>query len=192
LGSRIVVLQGSPRKDGNTAALAGWFAQGARSGGSKVETIETAFLKYKSTGCTACRACQRSAGYRCVIDDGASPVLAKMAASDVIAIATPLLFYQPSAQLKLVYDRMFSLYKWNNENDTFATPLKGKTLVLIASAYEELGLKTLEKPFRMIAEYTGMKFRSLLVRNAGVSGGLKGSSSVRAKAIKLGKLCARV
>jgi hypothetical protein len=92
-----------------------------------------------------------------------------------------------SAQLKLVFDRMFSLYKWNNLTNTFKSPLKGKTLVLLASAYEDVGLGALEKPFRLTAEYTGMKFQSLLVANAGVSGQVKNKRGIREKVVALGK-----
>lgn len=184
-------MQGSPKKEGNTAALAGWFADGARSEGADVEIVNTAYLKYGSTGCVSCRACQRTEKYECAIDDAARPVLAGMARSDVIVMATPLYFFAASAQLKVIVDRMFSLYKWNNETGEFTTPLRGKSLVLIASAYEADGLKELEKPFRMTADYTGMKFKSLLVSNAGVSGDIKGNAVVRGKAIELGKRCAK-
>jgi multimeric flavodoxin WrbA len=93
-----------------------------------------------------------------------------MCKADVIAMATPLYFFGPSAQLKVIFDRMFSLYKWDNEAGTMQTSLRGKTLVLIASAFEDKGLEALEKPFAMTAEYTGMTFKSLLITNAGVSG----------------------
>ena len=184
---KILVLSGSPKKDGNTANLVNWFAEGARSKGAKVEIVQTAFLKYKSFGCTSCRSCQKSEKYECVIDDEAKPILAKMAKVDVIVMATPLYFYGPSAQLKLIFDRMFSLYKWDNEADTMKTPLKGKTFVLIASAYEDIGLDSLERPFSLTAEYTSMKFKSLLIPNAGESGDIKDKTNIKERAIALGK-----
>ncbi|MFA4991395.1 MAG: flavodoxin family protein [Candidatus Omnitrophota bacterium] len=191
MAKKILILSGSPKKDGNTAILVNWFAYGARSKGAEVEIIQTAFLKYKSFGCTSCRACQKIKKYECVIDDEARPVLAKMVKVDVIVMATPLYFYGASAQLKLVFDRMFSLYKWDNEADTMTTPLKGKTFVLIASAFEDIGLDALEKPFSLTADYTGMKFESLLIPNAGESGDIKDKKYIRDKAIALGKRAAR-
>jgi multimeric flavodoxin WrbA len=187
MAKKILILSASPKKDGNTAVLVDWFTEGARSKGAEVETVRTAFLKYKSFGCTSCRGCQKLDKYECVIDDEAKPVLAKMAEVDVIVMATPLYFFAMSAQLKLVFDRMFSLYKWDNQAGTMETPLKGKTLVLIASAYEEAGLDALEKPFALTAGYTGMKFESLLVPNAGVSGDVRNKPEIRAKAVALGK-----
>ncbi|MDD5130973.1 MAG: hypothetical protein PHS66_08025, partial [Candidatus Omnitrophica bacterium] len=88
--------------------------------------------------------------------------------------------------LKLIMDRMFSLYKWDNKANTMTTPLEGKTLVLLASAFEDIGLDTLEKSFAITADYSGMKFESLLVANAGESGEIKKLKSARKKAIALG------
>jgi multimeric flavodoxin WrbA len=188
---RILVLSASPVRDGNTTALVDWFAEGARSNGARVEIVATAFLKYKTTGCTSCRRCQTIKEYACVIKDEASPVLAKMAGADVIVMATPLYFFGASAQLKLIMDRMFSLYKWDNAAGTMTTPLKGKKLVLIASAYEDIGLDALEKPFVLTADYSGMDFVSLLVPNAGESGDVKTQAAVREKAVALGRRMAQ-
>ncbi len=184
---KIIILSGSPKKNGNTATLVDWFAEGARSKGARVEIVRAASLKFKSAGCTSCRSCQKLDKYECVIDDEARPVLAGMAGADVIVMATPLYFFSASAQLKLVFDRMFSLYKWDNKAGTMKTPLTGKTLVLIASAFEDVGLDALQKPFALTAKYTGMKFASLLVPNAGVSGDIKKKPGIRAKAIALGR-----
>ena len=187
MAKKILILSGSPQKDGNTVTLVNWFVEGARLKKAELEIVPTAYLKYKSNGCTSCRSCQKLATYECVIDDEAKPVLAKMANVDVIVMATPLYFYGPSAQLKLVFDRMFSLYKWDNKTGTTQTPLKGKTFVLLASAYEDIGLDALLKPFALTADYTGMKFESLLVPNAGESGDIKKKTGIREKAIELGK-----
>lgn len=187
MSKQILMLSGSPKKNGNTAALVEWFTEGALSKGARVELIHTAFLQYKFPGCTSCRLCQKEEAYGCVIEDDAALVLAKMAAADVIVMATPLYFFAASAQLKVVIDRMFSLYKWDNAAGTMKTALKGKTLVLLASAYEDVGLDALEKPFSLTAEYTGMKFESLLVPDAGVSGDIRKKPSAREKAASLGK-----
>ncbi|MCX5715162.1 MAG: flavodoxin family protein [Candidatus Omnitrophica bacterium] len=184
---KILVLSGSPKKNGNTASLVRWFIAGARSKGARVTLVHTASLKYKSYGCTSCRACQKLQSYECVISDEASPIIKRMAKEDVIVFATPLYFFGASAQLKLVFDRMFSLYKWDNQTGEIATPLKGKMLVLIASAFENVGLDALEMPFKLTADYTGMKFESLLVPNAGISGDIKNNASIRNKAMLLGK-----
>ncbi|MCX5634522.1 MAG: flavodoxin family protein [Planctomycetota bacterium] len=184
---KILILNGSPKTDGNTAAMVEWFSQGAREKGADVEIVRTAYLKYKTLGCISCRKCQTIDKYECGIDDDAKPVLAKMAEVDVIVMATPLYFFGASAQLKLIFDRMFSLYKWDNDAGTMQTPLIGKTLVLLASAFEDVGLDALEKPFALTAEYSGMKFESILAANAGESGEIaKKRPDLREKVMSLG------
>src|SRR5271157_2504162 len=182
MNKSVLIVNGSPKKNGNTAALIEWFSEGAISAGARVEIVQAAFLKYKSSGCVSCRKCQAVREYECSIDDDAKEVLKKMAKADIIVMATPLYFYGPSSQLKQIFDRMFSLYKWDNEAGTMKTPLKGKTLLLLASAYEDIGLDALEKPFKLTADYTGMKFASLLVPNAGVSGAVKNREDIKSKA----------
>ncbi|MEI7751650.1 MAG: flavodoxin family protein [Candidatus Omnitrophota bacterium] len=184
---KILILSGSPKKNGNTAALVKWFTEGAVSKGAKVELIHIAFFQYKFPGCTSCRLCQKQEAYECVIDDDANLALRKMASADVIVMATPLYFFAASAQLKIIIDRMFSLYKWDNAAGTMKTVLNRKTLVLLASAYEDVGLDALEKPFALTAKYTGMKFKSLLVPNAGESGGIRKKAGACKKAVAFGR-----
>lgn len=182
----ILIINGSPKRDGNTAALVEWFADGARSEDAQVEIVQAASLKLKAAGCTSCRACQTIKEYRCVIDDDAAPVLAKMVGADAIVMASPLYFFAASAQLKAVVDRMFSLYKWDNEKGTMQTPLAGKTFVFLGSAYEDIGLDAMEKPFVLTAQYTGMPYESLLVPDAGVSGDIRQKKGICEKAVALG------
>jgi len=183
----ILIINGSHKKNGNTSILVNAFAKGARSGGARIEIVHAAFLRNKANGCTSCRKCQEQKAYGCVIDDGASAVIQKMTKAGVIVFATPLYFYGASAQLKSVIDRMFSLYHWDNETNAMETVLKGKILALIGSAYEDIGLDALEMPFRLTADYTGVKFRSLLVPNAGESGDLKHRADILRKAEAFGK-----
>jgi len=188
MSKKLLIINGSPRKNGNTALLVDWFARGAASKGADISIVNAAFLKPKVSGCNSCRKCQKIKEYKCVINDGATKVLSGMAEADVIVMATPLFYYSVSAQLKAIIDRMFSLYKWDNNVDTFESPLKGKTLVLLASAYEDIGLDALEKPFKLTADYTNMKFHSLLVPNAGESGEIIKVKGIEEKAGRMGEL----
>lgn len=192
--NKILVINGSPKKDGNTAMLVGWFSEEARARGARVKVVRAASLKSRVNGCTSCRACQKSAKYECVINDDVKVTLKEMQKADVIVFATPLYFYGPSAQLKLIIDRMFSLYKWDNKTDTFTSPMRGKAMGLILSAYENIGLKIVEESFKLIADYSGMSFRSLLVPDARESGEVKDIKGIRgrvkkfAQGLKTGKI----
>jgi multimeric flavodoxin WrbA len=180
---KILILNGSPKKNGNTAKLVTWFAEGARSKGADVRIIRASLLKDKGKGCASCRACQKKKEYACVINDDVTGILKIMAKADVIVFATPLYFYGPSAQLKAIIDRMFSLYKWDNTTDTFGSPMRGKTMALLLSAYEDIGLEIVEKSFKLIADYSEMQFKSLLVPNARESGEIVKIKGIRKKVI---------
>jgi hypothetical protein len=82
---------------------------------------------------------------------------------------------------------MFSLYKGDNAAGTMRAALKGKTFALIASAYEGEGLDSLEKPFRMTADYTGMQYAAHLVPFAGVSRHIADDPSAKLEAIAFGE-----
>lgn len=180
---KVVVISGSSKKDGNTAALIEWFCEGIRPTGAVSEVINAAGLEGKA-GCISCRSCQKKEAYGCVLKDGFSSAIGKMIEADVIIMATPLYFFSASSQIKGVFDRMFSLYKWDNDAGTMKTVLKGKTFCVLASAYEDIGLDALEMPFKLTADYSAMKYASLLIPNAGVSGTIRKMPGIREKVIE--------
>ena len=57
---KVLILNGSPRAKSNSVALAEAFAEGARSAGHDVETVNVA--KLKVTGCLACEYCHTVGG----------------------------------------------------------------------------------------------------------------------------------
>ncbi len=103
MSKRILILSGSPRKNGNSAALCQAFARGATENGHQVETVYLRDLKIGY--CRACYHCQKSGGI-CVIKDDMSEILKKIHAADVIVMASPVYFYSINAQMKTLIDRM--------------------------------------------------------------------------------------
>lgn len=164
MAKKIVVLCGSPRKKGNTNTIVKWFAEGAREAGAKVKIIDVAHLKYKANGCIACMGCKKWDKYQCVIEDEATPILASLPRYDVIVFATPVYFFGPTAQLKLILDRMYSLFKYDEKTGEFVHQLGGKTFALIATAGgpRESCLNPLEKTFSEIARLTGLELKCLV------------------------------
>jgi len=120
---KMMILCGSPREKGNTVTVVRWVAAAAREGGADVEIVVADKLTYKAYGCTGCMSCQNSDTFRCVIGDDASEVIARIPEQDVLVFATPVYFMGFSAQLKLVIDRMFSLFKIHPESIDYAPSL---------------------------------------------------------------------
>lgn len=101
MSKKVLILSGSPRKNGNSDLLCDQFATGAAEAGHAVEKIRVA---EKNVGyCRGCYAC-KSTGV-CVVRDDMAEILQKMIDADVIVLASPVYFYSVDAQLKAVIDR---------------------------------------------------------------------------------------
>ena len=102
MSKKVLILSGSPRKDGNSDILCDEFARGAEEAGHEVEKIRVAAKKVAP--CAACYYC-RSHGGQCARKDDMAEILQKMIDADVIVLASPVYFYSIDAQLKAVIDR---------------------------------------------------------------------------------------
>lgn len=121
---KVLLLAGSPRKNGNSAALCREFARGVAESGHHAEMI---FLRDKKIGCClACYHCKDSGGV-CAIKDDMAEMLAKMNAVDVIVMASPVYFYSIDAQMKALIDR--SVAQW--------LQIKNKEFYYIMTAAED-------------------------------------------------------
>ena len=183
---KVMILASSPNKNGNTNTLVRWIIQGIKDTGGTADFIDTAHLKYKSYGCTACMACQRSKKFKCVIKDKASKIIAKIPAYDVLIFATPLYFFGPTAQLKVFMDRMYSLYKFDLMSGKIRFNHRHMTFVLVSTAGSDM-FTALKQTFEMYTGFSHLKFKSLLIPNAGQPGDLKKNFAVRKKAIAFGQ-----
>ena len=106
MSKSVLIISTSPRKGGNSDALAEEFARGAREVGNQVEKIE---LYNKTIGfCKGCLSCQKT--LHCVIRDDADTIAQKMLTADVIVFATPIYYYEMCGQMKTVLDRANPLY----------------------------------------------------------------------------------
>ena len=102
MSKKVLILSGSPRKDGNSDILCDEFLRGAQEAGHRVEKIRAAAKKIAP--CSACYYC-RNHGGACIHKDAMAEILQKMIDADVIVLASPVYFYSIDAQLKTVIDR---------------------------------------------------------------------------------------
>jgi len=104
---KVLILIGSPRKDGNSAVLAHETARGARAGGASVEIVHLHDLAISP--CTGCGACRFSVDAPCVLSDDMTDLYPRLREANAIVIATPIYSYNMSAQTKLLIDRLYAL-----------------------------------------------------------------------------------
>jgi len=181
--SKILVVQGSPRKKGNSIALAEQIAKGAESVGAAAERI---YLHDKNISpCQACYACQRPDSSGCAIDDEMQPIYKKLIDADCWIIASPVYWFTMSAQTKLFMDRCFALQAY--KKDAFA----GKQIA-IAMSYGDTdtfnsgcvnALRTFQDAFR----YVGANMVGMVYGSAEKPGEIKSNQSLMDQAEALGK-----
>ena len=100
---KIVMLTGSPHRQGTSALLADEFSAGASSKGHTIVRFDTAFEKVGP--CRACYYCNEHNG-ECIQQDAMQKILPEVLSADMLVLVTPLYYYNMTAQLKTVIDRM--------------------------------------------------------------------------------------
>lgn len=101
---KITVITGSPRKNGNTFAMAKAFIDEANRRGHSVERFDAAFMKIG--GCHACQTCYKT-GKACSFDDDFNVIASSILNADAVVFAMPTYWYSIPAQIKGVIDRLF-------------------------------------------------------------------------------------
>ncbi len=101
---KIVILSGSPRKMGNTEIMTQAFANTV-SKKHKVEIIPVA--NKKINGCIACKYCYAHDGV-CSQQDDMTPIYESLKTADMVVFASPIYWFDITAQLKTVIDRMYA------------------------------------------------------------------------------------
>ncbi len=155
----VLVLQGSPRKEGNTATLARSFLEGLTSSGD--HRIQEVFLNGLAIQpCRNCDSCRRTAGRFCRVQDDMQPLYRSFIEAGLVVLASPIYWWNVSAQMKLFVDRLYGLNP--EENPQF---FSGKELVLILTYAGEdpnSGEEITRHMFAEIADYTEMKIAATL------------------------------
>lgn len=156
----IVTLFGSPRKKGNTAAMAEMFNNTASDAGAIVESFFLNDMKIR--GCQACDACKSQTDH-CVLKDEMTGVLDAVDNADVLVAATPIYFADITAQLKIFIDRCYSFLEPFEDIPSGTRIKPGKQFVLITAQnrgddlFEEVCTKYL-----MIAKHLGFEKTHLI------------------------------
>ncbi len=177
---KILVLRGSPRKNGNSAALADQVVKGAREAGA---TVEEALLDRMSIRpCNACDLC-RTKG-QCVIQDDMQTLYPMLQEADAIVIASPVYYFTMSAQVKLCIDRWYAL----------ETPqgnlLRGKKIGLLlafgdSDVYTSGAINAIHT-FESIFRYIGCEIVGMVYGTAGAAGEIHQQTELIQKAYQLG------
>ncbi|HBB19175.1 MAG TPA: flavodoxin family protein [Ruminococcus sp.] len=100
---KVLIINGSPRKDGNTslalAEMENIFAQE----GIEVKSVQIGSKNIR--GCIACNSCAEKG--KCVFDDGVNELAEEFRTADGLVVASPVYYASANATLIACLDRLF-------------------------------------------------------------------------------------
>ena len=177
---KIVILNGSPRRKGNTSALVKAFTEGAKSAG---HTVTEFFLDSMNIhGCKGCFGEHSSKECPCVQRDDMNKIYPVVRECDVIVLASPLYYWNMSGQIRTAIDRLFAL----EEGDGNLLRGHGRASALLMAA-EGHGFEDVLTYYNHLMEH--LKWNNLghvLAGGNGDIGDIEGKPEISA-AYKLGK-----
>lgn len=139
----VLILQGSPHKEGSSNMLAQEFIAGANSAGHAATVLDAAQLKLDY--CTGCDVCKKSGS--CVHQDDGARVRQEMFSVDMVVFVTPVYYFGMSAQLKTLVDR-FHGYTQELKNKK----MKAALIAALADTDEE-AIFPLKAHYEQICKY---------------------------------------
>lgn len=180
---KVLVILGSPRKKGNSAALAEQISKGAKSAGAEVETVFLQGLTLHP--CKACDICQQTGSKGCAIKDDMQQIYPKLISAYAWVIASPVYWFTMSAQTKIFMDRSYALSAYAKH------PFLGKRIA-IAMSYGDAdpvksGCVNALRTFQDAYRYTGSKIVGMVYGTANRAGEIKSNKKLMDEAEELGK-----
>ena len=146
---KILILNGSPRMDGNTRTALNEIAKGIRANKSGAELEFIDVVKCKLSPCIACDACKKNGGI-CVMPDETPILVQKVFEADVVIFGTPVYWWGVTAQLKTVIDKFYS------KDIAFGKQKKRIGLVTVGAAgLEDREYELIRAQFECICNFLG-------------------------------------
>jgi multimeric flavodoxin WrbA len=187
MSKKVLILNGSPRKNGNTVFLIGRLKEGIHETqpDAEIEIIHLAFLKISP--CNACDGCRMENPGKpyCVIRDDMAGLYDKVIKADAIIIASPVYWFTMTAQTKLFVDRLYGL--WLEKTKA----LSGKTIAAImvygdADPYISGAINAI-RTIEDICKYCGANLAGIVYGTANGIGDAEKNAELTQKARMLGR-----
>jgi len=141
----VLILQASPRANGNTAWMAEEFKNAAEAAGHQVTLVNVS--KKKIAGCLACEYCHNKGNGACIQKDDMQELYPLMAEAEVLVLAAPIYYFTLNAQIQAPIQRMYCVNK----------PAKVQKMALLMSSYSPNVYDGATAEFRDICNYWGTK-----------------------------------
>lgn len=100
---KVLILNGSPKENGNTAVAIHEMEKVFQENGMEVETVHVGNKNIR--GCVACTSCYKTG--KCVFDDAVNEIAPKFEEADGLVVASPVYYASANATLIACLDRLF-------------------------------------------------------------------------------------
>ena len=130
----ILILNGSPRPHGNTAAMIAAFAKGARAKGHQVTVIDV--CKKQIAGCLGCEYCHTKGNGACIQKDDMQEVYDALETAEMLVLASPIYFFGMTGQLDCAIHRTYAVGRPKRLQKTMLLLSSGSPDVFDAAIYE--------------------------------------------------------
>lgn len=179
---RIVVLNGSPRPSGNTAALVEQFAQGAREAGHVVTVFPVAQMNIH--GCRGCCAGGKDPASPCVQKDDMDRIYPEYQGADLVVLASPMYYWGFSGQMKCAFDRLFAVAELD---PNYSNPKKECVLLMAAEGDTEENFEPVRHSYHALLHHLGWTDRGIVYAGGNMNiGDIKGKPQLQ-EAYQLGR-----
>ena len=148
MAKKIIILNGSPRPNGNTSALTAEFARGAEEAGNQVTEFHLSGMKIN--GCLGCWHGGKDVEHPCAQRDDMEQIYPAYREADIVVLASPLYYWFVSGFLKNAFDRLFAVA----ECDEYRNPKKECVLIMAA---EGAGFEESEHWYDHLEKHIGWK-----------------------------------
>lgn len=138
---KVLILQGSPRANGNTAWMAEEYKKAAEAAGHDVTLVNVA--KKKIAGCLACEYCHNKGNGACIQKDDMQELYPLMNDAEALILAGPIYYFTLSAQIQTPIQRMYCVN----------APAKVKKMALLVSSHSPGVYDGATAEFRDICNY---------------------------------------
>jgi len=143
----IIAINGSPRKNANTAELLKSVLEGAASVGAETETINLYDLNFK--GCVSCFSCKLKGGKsygKCAYKDDLTPILEKIEKADALVFGSPIYFGNITGEMRSFMERLLFQYFVYDGNYSSLNKNKIPTAFIYTMGVPEKGMNEFGYP----------------------------------------------
>lgn len=179
-----MILNGSPRKNGNTELLVDNFIEGAKEVGHYVTNFNLREMNIHP--CIGCLKGGKDKQSPCVQKDDMDKIYSSYKEADIFVMASPMYYWSFTAQFKMALDRLFAVTEANDNN----TPFKECVMLVAAEGDDEENFAPMVDYYQKLLKHLGWQDKGMVLAGGVMEiGDIEGMPSL-AQAKELGQTLA--